>query len=280
MFCPNCGTFLPDGSAFCANCGSALGQSQPAAPVYAEPAAPVYAEPAAPTYADPYNNPYAAPVMAKNQKVWLSTLASPKAKKMANLVPIFTIACVLVLILAIFTAYLGPFYNIPVFKMAFGEAVVSEFKDIQQEALDADEELHDLMYSMGVGLSDIYDDDKIEDVYDACMALVKNPSFGNMRKLMVVCGEEEAAAGYTVILVFLFIAFGFVALLAVLGGLLKKSGLVIAAMVFSIPVNLLFGGVIFLILTLAAMGILTWTLMQISKEYKAYKKAPGNTYAY
>ena len=79
---------------------------------------------------------------------------------------------------------------------------------------------------------------------------------------------------------FLFIAFGFVALLAVLGGLLKKSGLVIAAMVFSIPVNLLFGGVIFLILTLAAMGILTWTLMQISKEYKAYKKAPGNTYAY
>lgn len=32
-FCPDCGTNVPDGSAFCASCGSKLGEQQPAKPV-------------------------------------------------------------------------------------------------------------------------------------------------------------------------------------------------------------------------------------------------------
>jgi hypothetical protein len=300
MFCPNCGTHLPDGSAFCATCGNPLAQAPAAAtaPTYAEPAAPVYADPNPPVYADPvppaygnpnppvyadpvppvYGNPYGSPAVAKTKKVWLSTLASPKAKKMNKLSTIFTAACALVLILAIFTAYFGPFYNIPVFKMVMGNEMISEFKDLQREALEADEEMNDMLYDLGISLGSLADDDKIEEIYDACMALVKNPSFGNMRKLMVVCEEREAVAGYDLILSFLWIAFGLVILLAVLGGLLKKTGLVIAAIVVSIPVNLLFGGVLFLILTIAALGILAYTLMQISGEYKAYKQNPGNVY--
>ena len=44
MFCPNCGTKLPDEAMFCANCGTKL----QAAPVYEEPTvtAPVFDEPA------------------------------------------------------------------------------------------------------------------------------------------------------------------------------------------------------------------------------------------
>ena len=285
MFCPNCGTQLPDGSAFCANCGNPLPQvkadpvyAEPAVPVYAEP---VYAEPAAPVYAAPAPayNPYATQIVAQNKSVWLSTLASPKAKKLGKLSPILTVACALVLIFALCAAYLGPFYNIPVFKLSIGESGVSEFKELQREALDADEELDNLMRSMGVSMNKLLNNDKAEEIYDACVALIKNPSLSNMRKFVVVA-EEEALVAYDTIISFLWISFGIVALLAVLGGLLKKTGLVIAAMVVSVPVNLLFGGFVFLILTLAALGILSWALMQISREYKAYKKNPGNTYAY
>lgn len=51
MFCPNCGTKLPDEAMFCANCGTKLqvapARPQPAAPVSKEPVvqAPIYEEP-------------------------------------------------------------------------------------------------------------------------------------------------------------------------------------------------------------------------------------------
>ncbi|MBR0311016.1 MAG: zinc-ribbon domain-containing protein, partial [Oscillospiraceae bacterium] len=39
MFCPNCGTQLPDDSAFCENCGVRLGGAapQPQQPAYQQP---------------------------------------------------------------------------------------------------------------------------------------------------------------------------------------------------------------------------------------------------
>ena len=54
MFCPNCGTKLPDEAVFCANCGAKL-QAAPAAPVYEEPATarPVAVEPEAPVVERP-----------------------------------------------------------------------------------------------------------------------------------------------------------------------------------------------------------------------------------
>ena len=62
MFCPKCGQNVPDGVAFCPNCGAALNTpeaaprpqyEQPAAPMYQQPAAPVYQQPAAPQYQQP-----------------------------------------------------------------------------------------------------------------------------------------------------------------------------------------------------------------------------------
>lgn len=45
MFCPNCGTQIPDGSAFCQNCGAQVGVPQQ--PVQQQPQQPVYQQPQA-----------------------------------------------------------------------------------------------------------------------------------------------------------------------------------------------------------------------------------------
>ena len=74
MFCPKCGSQVPDGIKFCPTCGNPMQAAAPAPqPVYQEPAPqPVYQEPAPqPVYQDPtpvyqntapvYNNVYQEP---------------------------------------------------------------------------------------------------------------------------------------------------------------------------------------------------------------------------
>lgn len=69
MFCPHCGAQLPDGSAFCGNCGSPLGAAnaaaQPPAPSQPAPSAQPAAGQPAGTY--PPNVPPQGPVVAGGQ---------------------------------------------------------------------------------------------------------------------------------------------------------------------------------------------------------------------
>ena len=53
MFCPNCGTSLPDGTKFCPNCGANLAQPEQPTPV-AQPVQPMQGA----GYQQPYQQPY------------------------------------------------------------------------------------------------------------------------------------------------------------------------------------------------------------------------------
>lgn len=75
MFCPNCGTQLPDGTRFCPNCGFTIEQpaeqAQPVEPVQAaqpvQPTAVPPVQPVQPTqgaYQQPYQQPYPQPVQS------------------------------------------------------------------------------------------------------------------------------------------------------------------------------------------------------------------------
>ena len=98
MFCPNCGTNLPDGAGFCAECGAQLNAAQPTAPQAAR---------------------HAGPKLSKSE--YLKTQASPNAKKLVKTSWILLAVCVLILALGLNTCLNGPFYEIPVFKMALGD---------------------------------------------------------------------------------------------------------------------------------------------------------------
>ena len=70
MFCPNCGSNLPDNSRFCASCGANIeSSSQPQNAVYDEPTVSVYDEPvnAQPQYQAPVQPQYQAPVQPQYQ---------------------------------------------------------------------------------------------------------------------------------------------------------------------------------------------------------------------
>jgi hypothetical protein len=186
-----------------------------------------------------------------------------KTNKYNILSLILTAAAALVIIAAICIAYFGPFYNIPLFKMVLGDNIVEEFKDLQHDALEADEDLTDFLHTLDVDLKDALDDDDLEDLYDACLDLVKNPSLGNMKKIFSLIGDKDTLGAYDLITSILWISFGIVAIFAILGGLLRKKGLIITGIVFSVPVFLLFSGVLFLIIFAAVLIAQIWVLSQI-----------------
>lgn len=80
MFCPNCGTNVPEGANACPNCGTFLAaQPAPEAPVYQAPPVqePVYQAPAQPAYQQPVYQaaPAAAPAEASKSILVFGILA-------------------------------------------------------------------------------------------------------------------------------------------------------------------------------------------------------------
>ena len=80
MFCPNCGSKLPDGAVFCSNCGTKV-QEAPAEPVTVEPVAePVTAEPVA----EPVTEQPAAEAFTHE---YIETAVQPAQEPVAQVVP-------------------------------------------------------------------------------------------------------------------------------------------------------------------------------------------------
>lgn len=89
MNCPNCGTVLPDGAAFCSGCGTPIAQAQPAVAQPAQPAEPVYAQPAQPTYQQPaYQQQYAQPGQPAAPAAYTPAVPGSKSKIAAGLLAI------------------------------------------------------------------------------------------------------------------------------------------------------------------------------------------------
>ena len=80
MFCPNCGNQIPEGSAFCGNCGTkveAPAAPQPAPqPAYEAPQQPAYQAVQEPVYVAPQQSVQVAPVVNNANDPELNSLAT------------------------------------------------------------------------------------------------------------------------------------------------------------------------------------------------------------
>lgn len=130
MFCPKCGTNIPDNSTFCGGCGYALAAAPAAAPV-----APVAV--AQPGLSAKKRG------LSKNQ--FLATEAAP-AVKSAGKIAMGVFAAILALILlATITLNNISVVNLPIVKMAAGEADRDELLESMDDASDAMDKMDDVL---------------------------------------------------------------------------------------------------------------------------------------
>lgn len=143
MFCPHCGAQLPDGSAFCGNCGSPLASAQPAAPSQPAPSA----QPAG-TY--PPSVPPQGPVVAGGQ--------GPKRPfHVTRGMTIGVLAVGVVAIVAIVLAVTGVFGG---GKRGSAESVADSVESVYNDLLSSDLD-SDAWARFSNGLVDLMHDDAV-----------------------------------------------------------------------------------------------------------------------
>lgn len=95
MFCPNCGSQIPEGSSFCSSCGTAVpSESGKKAPEPPASAATAQENTTQGTYEQPQQPTYQQPV---NQKVYAQTTGTSRAMAMSvywGLLPLIFAGCV------------------------------------------------------------------------------------------------------------------------------------------------------------------------------------------
>lgn len=259
MFCPRCGANLPDGSGFCGACGSTLSSNQPA---YQQSA-----------YRQPAYGYRPQPTVSKGE--YLKTLASPQAMSLVKVAWGLLVVCVLVLALGWNASVNGAFYDIPLFKMILGEDYDEAMGDLTDLLEDSDEGIDELR--------DLYEDEikesDLDELIDSAEVMAKNPSLKNIRnvaKLLNTYGvedvDDEIVVVFDAAIIILTVGFAVAALFTVLGGLLKSGGVTIFALILSMPVLGLFGGVLYAGLALVAYIAQAVVLGKINKEYRDYKR--------
>ena len=170
MFCPNCGTNLPDGTKFCSNCGSTL--SQPAPAQNPQPAQ--NQQPAASPYAPNYQQPqqpaqqaYQQPQQAYQQPQQQNYYQQPKKPVNKKLIAIIASAAVVVIAIAV------------VLIIVLGGGSGSGYEDVAVDFLEAYFKLYiDEIDKYSVcnfnKLFPDYDEDELEEYLESAP---KNPTF-------------------------------------------------------------------------------------------------------
>ena len=176
MFCPNCGSNIPDNSAFCGVCGTAFAQAQ--APAYA--AAPAYAPASAYAPAQPG---LSAKLRGLSKKQFLETEASESVKTASKVVMVLFLVVAVLVTAATITVNNISFVDLPIMKMVLPDDARDELDDAMDEAADALDYADDFL-------------DEVEDEYgskalrkakkmvNSLEDMTRKPSLANTIKLM------------------------------------------------------------------------------------------------
>ncbi len=249
MFCNKCGTKLPDGTTFCTECGANLAPIKKSEPTpKAEPAPEKSAAKAIP-------------------EVKIPEVKLPDLKKLDKpvLVLVTMALSILLIIMGISSTMNMPFYEIPAASFLLD---MSGDEDAAEELLDSvDESIDDMEDELNFK-EDFMDDDEVEAVEDVIksMKTLKNEfSINNFNKFVELLEDidEDFNSGFDVdeideiqaimgtLVAIIRGSFVLPVLFWVLGGLRKSAGLTITAMVFTTISQLIYCGLLWVIISLA-----------------------------
>lgn len=272
MFCPNCGANLPEGTAFCGNCGASQKPQQQAPtqqPVYQ---APVYQAP-------PQYQPTMPASTPTSKKDFLANYASPSVKTSAKLVTISFLLTLALIFASIIVPLSTPFFEIPSVSLllTLAEADPDELTDEMDNLLDEAK-------SSLKAEKNVMDDEELEAaeaVVDSLEVLTENFSVLNFKNLVSVMEKEgddymdsadmeeieEIGQIMDIVIGALIGAFFLPLLFALLGGFTKSTGLTVTALVFTVLSQLGLCGLLFVALSLV---LFIFQAVQCSKIKTAY----------
>ena len=281
MYCPNCNAELPEGTSFCGCCGAKL--TQPETQQYAAPAAPAY-----PGYAT-YTT-YARPMNNMTKKEFLASDAGLHARGQAKLAVLVCLIAVAAIIAGIFATMTMPIFDIPVMSMAMeaADADPDELLDELENELEVMEEEYEMIED-DFSKSERED---IEDWMDSANDLTDSFSILNLKNFVndttmivdeygdefntsdldeIVEGMDAVNQAMGAVIVFLVGFFFLPILFAILGGTLKNTALTIVGIVFTAIAQIIFCGIIWVVLSLA-VGIVQAVLSsKVNTEYQNYR---------
>ena len=285
MYCPNCNAELPEGTSFCGCCGAKL--TQPETQQYAAPAAPAY-----PGYAT-YTT-YARPMNNMTKKEFLASDAGLHARGQAKLAVLVCLIAVAAIIAGIFATMTMPIFDIPVLSIALeaanvdGDMDVDELTDELEDSIDWMEEDYEAIED-DLSKSERKDVEKwIDDANDLadCFSILNLRRFADSSAMIVEeYGEEfydsdleNATEDMEVInqamdavIVFLVGFFFLPILFAILGGTLKNTALTIVGIVFTAIAQIIFCGIIWVVLSLAVGIVQAVLCSKVNTEYQNYR---------
>ena len=281
MFCPNCNAELPEGSAFCGCCGAKL--TQPETQTYTAPTAPAYPGYSAYTsYARPMNN--------MTKKEFLASDAGLHARGQAKLAVLVCLIAAALIIASVVATLAMPIFDIPVMSVALdaADADPDELLDELENELDNMEEEFEAM-------EDEFSKSECEDIerwMDSAYDVIDAFSFLNLRKfvsetsfLVDEYGDEfntsdldevsddmdEVNQAMGALLVFVVGFFFLPVLFAVLGGTLKNTALTIVGMVFTAIAQIIFCGIIWVVLSLVVGVVQAVLCSKVNTAYRDYR---------
>ena len=297
MFCPECGTNLPDGSTFCTNCGKQLAQQMqfqpPVQPQYQAPVQPQYQAPVQPQQQPQPPRPTIDPeAMSKTE--FIKQCGDKKVRTTA----LFATIAMLV-VLGLLAGSIFVMLNMSLFKIPLVYNGFKLINDLGVEEIDVDTlepELRDMLRSLRGDYLILRNEmtpaqrEATEVFLDAVDKFAENPSILAGRACLkeledtrsfgifgaaIESGRADtfyyAGKGVETVAGIMIGCFFLPLLFTLLGGFRKSTGLSVAALIFTLITQLLWVGLIFAGVTFAVLLTQCILCRKLTKAQMAYR---------
>ena len=296
MFCPNCGTNLPDDALFCASCGNRVAETL-AAPAQEAPAALAQEVPVAPAYVETPVAPVIPALSAKMRGVkkrdFLKNEDSPKVKIASKLSYVFLAVIAVLIVAATVLVNTVSVFDLPIVAMTVDEEDRKEAKKELKDSVEAVDEIDERMEELEERF-DKKEIAKLKKVVKQLKTTSRDLSITNLKGLVDVTRDfyesvddelaeeadlpddfdetmeefEEIVQIFDVIIAVTIAIAGINLLLVLLAAVFKQTWISVLVIIFYVPVCMLLSSTAVGLGLLAALVALAVTTSMVNRAYK------------